>query len=80
MLIQHTPDGHALSPLFHDYIDIQLLYVMATASIRPKSTNNTLSLRRGGGKDGLPKPNNVILLDALGSGTYATVYKGILKV
>ncbi len=55
------------------------LHDMATASIRPQSTRNTLSSRKGG-KDGFPKPNNVILLDALGSGTYATVYKGILKV
>ncbi len=53
---------------------------MATASIRPCSSKNTLSSIRRGQRDGFPQPNSVILTDVLGSGTYATVYKGIRKV
>ena len=47
--------------------------IMATASIRPVSP-------RGGYRDTLPHPDSVILTEKLGSGTYATVYKGISKV
>ena len=53
---------------------------MATASVRPFSSKNTLSSLRKGQRDGFPQPSSVILTDILGSGTYATVYKGIRKV
>ena len=46
--------------------------IMATASIRPVSSR--------GCRDTVPHPDSVILTEKLGSGTYATVYKGISKV
>lgn len=45
---------------------------MATASIRPVSSR--------GCRDTVPHPDSVILTEKLGSGTYATVYKGISKI
>ena len=46
---------------------------MASASTRPITA-------KGGPKDTLPRPESLILSEALGSGSYATVYKAIKKV